>query len=194
MARLGRVLVDGGVYHITNRGHNRYRLFHSLDDYKAYRKAIRDYQKRFSFDIFHYCLMPNHTHILVTVAVGNELPRIMQGINQSYAKHYKRSYKLIGNLFQGRYGSIFIDSDEYLMECGRYIERNPLRANLVADLSDYYFSSYNYYARGRKDDIITPGLCYIALSAEPKERMGLYKEYVLQKRPYETILDKGLKI
>jgi len=194
MARQGRVLVDGGIYHITNRGHNRYRLFHSLDDYKIYKKEIRSYKKRFNFDIFHYCLMPNHTHILIKVARGNELPRIMQGINQSYARHYKKGYKLIGNLFQGRYKSILIDTDEYLIECGRYIERNPLRAGLVADISNYYFSSYNYYANGRKDDIITTYPCYCALSDDPKERMRLYKEYVLQKRPYETMLDKGLKI
>ncbi len=194
MARAGRVLVDGGIYHITNRGHNRYILFHSLDDYKAYKKEMKSYKKSFDFDVFHYCLMPNHTHILIKVTIGNELPRIMQGINQSYAKYYKRSYKLIGNLFQGRYKSFFIESDDYLMECGRYIERNPLRAGLVADLSDYYFSSYNYYVRCRKDDIITPDPCYLALSGDPKERMRLYKEYVLQNRPYETMLDKELKI
>ena len=138
--------------------------------------------------------MPNHTHILLKAETGYELPRIMQCINQSYAKHYKRVYKLIGNLFQGRYKSIFIDSDEYLLECGRYIERNPLRAGIVADLSEYYFSSYNFYANGRKDDIITPNPCYLALSEDPKERKRLYKEYVLQKRPYETIVGKGLKI
>jgi putative transposase len=194
MARQSRVLLDGGVYHITNRGHNRYRLFHSLDDYRGYKKEIRDYKKRFKFDIYHYCLMPNHTHILMKVAIGNDLPHIMQGINQSYARHYKRIYKLIGNLFQGRYKSVFIDDDGYLMECGRYIERNPLRANLVTDLSEYYFSSYNYYARGRKDDIITPDPCYLALSDDPKGRMRLYNEYIMQKRPYEVLLDKELKI
>jgi len=194
MPRNNRILVDGGVYHITSRGHNRYTLFHSIDDYKKYRKFIRDYKKKFIFDIFHYCLMPNHTHILMKVEKGDELPRIMQGINQSYAQYYKVIYQLTGNLFQGRYKSILIDTDEYLLECGRYIERNPLRAKIVSDLSDYEFSSYNYYVKGRKDDIVTPDPCYLALSKDPGERMRLYKEYVLQKRPYETMVDKGLKI
>ena len=194
MARQCRTLIDNGVYHITNRGHNKYRLFHSLDDYKAYKWDIRNYKKKFNFDVFHYCLMPNHTHLLIRVAIGNELPRIMQGISQSYAKHYKRNYKLIGNLFQGRYKSIFIGNDDYLMECGRYIERNPLRADLVADLSDYYSSSYNYYSGCKRDDIITPDPCYLVLSTDSRERMRLYNEYILQKRPYEAILDKRLKI
>jgi putative transposase len=82
----------------------------------------------------------------------------------------------------------------FMARQGQYIERNPLRAGMVADLSEYYFSSYNYYVRGRSDDIITPDPCYLALSNDPKERMRLYTEYVLQKRPYETMLDKGLKI
>ncbi|OGW84765.1 MAG: hypothetical protein A2987_06090 [Omnitrophica bacterium RIFCSPLOWO2_01_FULL_45_10] len=194
MARPNRLLVDKGAYHITSRGHNRYRLFDSLNDYKIYKKIIRDYKKEFIFDIFHYCPMPNHTHLLLRVDKGEELPRIMQGINQSYATHYKRTYNLIGNLFQGRYKSVFIDSDEYLLECGRYIERNPLRAGIVSNLSDYYFSSYNFYANGKKDDIVTPNPCYLALSNDPEERMKLYKEYISQKRPYETIIDKGLKI
>ena len=194
MARSARILVDGGIYHITSRGHNRYRLFHSLDDYKIYKRIIGDYKKEFVFDIFHYCLMPNHPHLLLKVQKGFELPRVMQGINQSYSGYYKRKYKLIGNLFQGRYASIFIDSDEYLMECGRYIERNPLRAGMVADLSEYCFSSYNFYVNDRKDDIITPNPCYLALSKDPKERKELYKKYVLEARPYETILDKSLKV
>lgn len=194
MARQGRVLVDGGIYHITNRGHNRCMLFHKPDDYRRYKKEISNYKERFKFDIFHYCLMPNHTHIAIKVATGNELPRIMQGINQSYAKHHKRIYKIVGNLFQGRYKSVLIDNDDYLMECGRYIERNPLRAGIIADIADYGFSSYNYYAKGKKDDIITSDPCYLGLSGDPKERIRLYEEYVLQKRPYENMLDKELRI
>jgi len=194
MGRSGRMLVDGGLYHITNRGHNRYTIFNSEDDYKAYKDLIRDYKKKFAFDVFHYCFMRNHPHMLLKITKGLELPHIMQSINQAYSKHYKRQYRLIGNLFQGRYTSILIERDEYLMECGRYIERNPLRAGLVADLSRYRFSSYNFYINGVEDDIITSDPCYMALSKDPEERRRLYKEYVLQKRPYEIIVDKSLKI
>ncbi len=64
MARQGRLLVDGGIYHIIGRGHNRYKLFHSFDDYDEFKEIIREYKKTFAFDVFHYCLMPNHTHLL----------------------------------------------------------------------------------------------------------------------------------
>ncbi len=194
MGRPSRKLVDDGVYHIICRGHNRYRLFHTSDDYRACKKTIRSYKKIFHFDLFHYCLMPNHIHLLLKVIKGLELPHLMQAINQSYAKYYKKEYGHIGNLFQGRYKSILIEKDPYLMECGRYIERNPLRANIVKDLSGYSFSSYNFYVKGRKDDLINPDPLYMALSSGNKTRMRLYSEYIHQLRPYEQILDEKLHI
>ncbi len=194
MGRPDRVLVDNGVYHIINRGHNRYKIFSSLEDYKEYIKTIRHYKKKFSFDLFHYCLMPNHIHLLFRISIGSELPDLMQAITQGYARYYKKQYGLIGNLFQGRYKSLHIDKNEYLMECGRYIERNPLRANMVGNLTEYYFSSFNCYSKNRKDDIVTLNPLYEALSNDPKERMRLYNAYVLEERPYERIIDKEFKI
>jgi len=194
MGRKGRVLIDGGVYHIINRGHNRYKLFRGLNDYKEYKEVIRSYKIKFSFELFHYCLMPNHIHLLLRISKGQDLPHLMQGITQKYAKHYRRMYKLIGNLFQGRYKSLYIDKDTYLLECGRYIERNPLRARMVTDIGQYYFSSYNFYARGKIDDIITTNPLYKELASDTTERMKLYVDYIIQERPYEGIVDKELKI
>ncbi len=194
MGRRSRILVDEGIYHIMNRGHNRYKIFNSIEDYKIYKDIIRRYKEYFKFDLFNYCLMPNHIHLLLRISKGIELPRLMQAITQAYARHYKKQYKFIGNLFQGRYKSPYIDKDEYLLECGRYIERNPLRARMVGELSQYYFSSYNFYAGGRKDDIITTNPIYEALSYDPTKRKQLYKEYLLQERPYEKIVDKEFKI
>ncbi|MEI6863291.1 MAG: transposase [Candidatus Omnitrophota bacterium] len=119
MGRRGRVLVGGGVYHIINRGHNRHKLFHEFEDYMEYKEIIRSYKNRFAFELFHYCLMPNHIHLLLRIAKGQDLPHLMQGITQRYAKHHKRRYKLIGNLFQGRYKSLYIDKDGYLLEYGQ---------------------------------------------------------------------------
>ena len=194
MSRAARVLVDNGVYHIINRGHNRYKIFNCLNDYKEYKSIIRRYKKKFSFDLYHYCLMPNHIHLLLKVSTGSDLPDLMQAVTQAYARHYKKRYGLIGNLFQGRYKGLYIEKDDYFLECARYIERNPLRANIVGNLSEYYFSSHGYYSKCRKDDIISTNPLYEALSNDPEERMKLYRQYVLQNRPYENIVDKGLQI
>lgn len=194
MGRPRRYWVDNGIFHITSRGHNRYALFHKPDDYLAYRRIIKLYKRRFCFDLFHYCFMPNHPHLLLRVKQGSSLPCLMQGINQTYAKYYKRTYGLIGNLFQGRYNSKYIDTDEYLLECGRYIERNPIRAKLVKDLSEYPYSSYHFYAYGKKDDIITADPLYEALGKTSRKRKRLYREYLIPPRPYELILDETHKI
>lgn len=194
MGRPSRILIDDGIYHIISRGHNRYKVFDSLDDYKAYKDIVRRYKKKFKFDLFHYCLMPNHLHLLLRISKGTELPSLMQAITQAYAKHYKKKCRFVGNLFQGRYKSPNIDKDEYLLECGRYIERNPLRAHMVGDLSQYYFSSYNYYANGREDDIITADPTYVSLSLDLTIRKQLYRDYLLQARSYENIVDKEFKI
>lgn len=194
MGRPNRKLVDGGVYHIISRGHNRGELFYSTDDYTTFKDIIEDYKTRFVFDVFHYCLMPNHVHLLIKISKGCELPHLMQGINQAYARHFKRRYDHVGNLFQGRYKSFPIEKDDYLLECGRYIERNPLRANMVKELSDYHFSSFNFYAKGKKDDIITSDPLYTSLSKNQNERIRLYAEYLLQPRPYEQVIDEKFKL
>lgn len=192
MARKGRLLADEGVYHITSRGHNRYKLFHAPGDYKSYKDIIRRYKEKFAFDLFHYCLMPNHLHLLLQIKIGKELPHLLQCINQAYSKHYKREYKLIGNLFQGRYKDTYVDNDSYLLECGRYIERNPYRAGMVQDPADYQWSSCKFYAAGKPDDIISTNPLYIGLGNDSFERTLKYRECLLQDRPYDHMVDKML--
>jgi len=194
MSRRARLLVDGGVYHIINRGHDRHKIFHEPVDYNEFKEAIRSYKNRFAFELFHYCLMPNHIHLLLRISIGQDLPNLMQGITQKYEKYHKRKYKLVGNLFQGRYKSLYIDKDTYLLECGRYIERNPLRANMVKNMAECQFSSFNFYAIGKADDIITANPLYCEMSQDPKERMKLYVDYLMQERPYERIVDREFQV
>ena len=192
MPRSKRMLYDGAVYHIVQRGHNKDRLFKTPQDYKVFKGIIKRYKERFIFDIYHYCLMPNHIHVLLKVRDGKELPRILQGITQSYSFHYRKTYNYSGYVYQNRYKSFLIEEDSYLLECGRYIERNPLRAGLVKELSQYYWSSYNFYAKGKFDDIITMNPLYEAIGATAQERMLKYRGYVLELRPYEKVLDKAM--
>lgn len=192
MPRSKRVLYDGAVYHIVQRGHNKDMLFKNPGNYKVFKEMIRKYKKRFIFDIYHYCFMPNHIHMLLKVERGEDLPRTLQGITQSYSFYYRMPYNYSGYVYQNRYKSFLIEDDSYLLECGRYIERNPLRADLVKDLSQYDWSSYNFYAKGKFDDVITMNPLYEYLGATPQERMAKYREYVLEPRPYEKVLDKAM--
>lgn len=192
MPRPKRPLCDNGIYHIVNRGHNKQRLFRHDRDYDNLKSTLLLYKKEHNISIFHYCLMTNHFHILLQVKEGTALPRFMKSLSQAYAHHYRRTYHVVGCIFQSRYKSILIENDEYLLECARYIERNPFRAGIVTDLSKYSYSSYHYYAEGKKDDIITPNILYGTFGNIAAERRENYKNYILQERPYEAILDKAI--
>jgi len=193
MARTGRVIFDNAVYHILNRGHDRGKLFRRPEDFKMFKETLMRYKGKFPSEVYHYCLMSNHFHILLKISHGEDLPFLMKGLCQTYAFYYKKQYHLSGYLFQNRYKSIVIEKDEYLLECGRYIERNPVRAGIVDSPNNYHWSSYNFYASGRSDGIITPNPLYCALSAVERERRDKYAEYVTTARPYESLLDKKME-
>lgn len=130
MPRGRRVLYDGAIYHIFNRGNNKQVVFRDGCDYKVFKELIKEFKKRYKFELFNYCFMVNHFHLLMKMIEGKYLPKIMQCILQVYARYHKRRYENVGYLYQGRYKGLIIEKEEYLSECARYIERNPLRADV----------------------------------------------------------------
>lgn len=194
MGRAKRVLCDGGVYHIVQRGHNKGKLFKAAMDYKVFKDLVRKYKEKFIFEIYHYCIMSNHFHVLLKVCNGKDLPRIMHGITQSYSYHYRKAYGHFGYVYQNRYKDFPIKDDSYLLECGRYIERNPLRAGMINDPSRYVWSSHNFYAKGNPDDIITENPLYKNMGQSSEDRQRRYRDYVVEARPYERIIDKAMLV
>ncbi len=195
MPRTARILVDQGYYHIVTRGIERRKLFHCPQDFKAFRGIIRENLKNFKIDILNYCFMSNHIHLLIQVQISSDLAKFMKSILQVYANRFRRKYKSVGYVYQNRYKSKLIDSGAYLLECSRYIERNPLRAKLVTDLSNYPWSSFSYYAMGKEDDIITlANPMYLELGESTPARQEAYKKYICQERPYDLIVDKAFRI
>ena len=87
MARHPRSLVDMGFYHVLSRGNNKNKVFHCQEDYSNFLKVLRRYLDKFQIIVFHYCLMPNHIHLLVQAQIGNHLPKFMQGILQLYVRY-----------------------------------------------------------------------------------------------------------
>lgn len=189
MARKPRAVSATGVYHFINRGVNRKKLFHRPKDYEYYLGLIHEYKTRFEMQIYHYCLMINHSHLLLKVEEIANLSRFAHFIQRRYAYYYCKSYKWNGQVFQNRYKSIPVEKDSYLLECGRYIERNPVRAKLVADPGDFSYSSYAHYAAGRENRLITPNPLYLEMGESDTERAAIYRGYAATQRPYEEILD-----
>lgn len=195
MPREARRLVDGGCYHIVTRGIDRRILLEDESDNQYFLDTVFANLARFEVSIFHYCFMVNHVHFLIKATKAADLPKFMQAILQGYACYFRKKYFSVGFIFQNRYKSRVIDNDAYLLECGRYIERNPLRSKIVSDLSKYRWSSYLLYAKGEKNDIVKiSNPLYLDLADTDEERRKLYANYVSQGRPYEDILDKEFHI
>lgn len=195
MPRQPRMLVDGGYYHIVTRGIDRRRLFKYNQDYEFFSGVIKKYLPEFQLDIIHYCFMPNHIHLLVCLRQKGDLAKFMQIVLQVYASYYRRKYHSTGFIFQNRYKSRFINSDGYLLECGRYIERNPLRAKIAENLLDYSWSSFSFYVKGEDNGIIkNANPIYDELGPTEQERQAEYARRTLEARPYEEIIDKEFRI
>jgi len=195
MPRIARNLIDNGYYHIVTRGLDRRRLFRYRQDYQLFLDITVTYLKEYKAYILHYCLMPNHLHFLLKAEIASDMPKFMQVTLQVYAANFRKKYKTTGFVFQNRYKSRLIDNDAYLLECARYIERNPIRAKLIEDASEYPWSSFSYYAKGTKDKIITfDNPLYLNMALTTAERRQAYARFIAEDRPYDPIVDKAFKI
>jgi putative transposase len=195
MPRTARLIEDNGYYHILTRGNDRKSIFRYPQDYAYFLKIAEEILKKHPISVYHYCLMGNHIHLLVKACKAKDLPKFFQILLQRYAHYFRKRYKATGYLFQNRYKSYHIDKEGYLLDCARYIERNPVRANMVSSPDNYKWSSYLYYAQGRQDAIIKePSSLYLELGETTQVRQDRYKNYLLEDRPYEHIVDKGLMV
>lgn len=110
----------------------------------------------------------------------------------AYARYFKKKYKFMGHVFQERFRSPRIPEESYYLQCGRYIERNPVKAGLVKDAAGYPWSSAAYYALGEPDALITPNLYYAGMGASTAERQENYQKFLSMDEPYGAIVDQAL--
>ena len=191
MPRRQRLVLNDSYYHVLTRGNDRKQIFGKSADYLVFLSIIRTYLEKFRISITNYCLMPNHLHLLIFVETGVDLSRFMKAILQVYANYHRKEYCSTGFLYQNRFKSLLIEEESYLLECARYIERNPLRAKLVNDIFAWSWNSFSYYAKGIQDGIIDKeNLVFTSMASSGKTRQEAYIRYVLQERPYDQILDK----
>lgn len=180
MPRTRRLLpYSDAALHITARGNNHLHIFQTDPDKTYYLKALRELIKENNLDIFHYCLMDNHVHLITWLRHESKLSRFMKQLQLKYFNYYKTTYGYTGHLWQGRFKSNLIDTGSYLLQCGKYIEVNPVRAKIVTRPEDYSFSSYRYYAYGANDPLITPSPEYMGLSDNADARKKQYINYVV---------------
>ena len=160
-------------------GNNRHTVFESDKDYLYYLELISKYKIEHPFDLYHYCLMSNHTHFLVNTNKASDFSTFMKKLNLAYFYHYKKEYSWVGHLWQDRFKSQTVGKDAYFIQCGKYIELNPIRAGIVGKPEDYNYSSYKYYSEGQKNTLLTKDFLYDELGPDELSRRQNYKEIIV---------------
>jgi putative transposase len=141
MPRTARASRGGYCYHVINRGNGRTQVFRKEGDYHAFVKLIADACERLPMRVLGYCLMPNHFHLVLWPHQHGDLSRWMQWLLTAHVRRYHRHYHSRGHVWQGRFKAFPIEEDEHLLTVLRYVERNPLRAELVRRAEKWAWSS-----------------------------------------------------
>ncbi len=175
MARLQRFFVPGFPLHVIQRGNNRGALFSQISDYNVYLDCLKEAALSHGCAIHAYVLMTNHVHFLVTPTHEDSLPKTFQSLGRRYVQYFNKTYERTGTLWEGRYRATLIESEAYLLTCCRYIELNPVRAEMVRRPRDYRWSSYQNHAEGKTNPLLTPHNIYQRLGGTATARQQAYR-------------------
>ena len=141
MARPLRIEFPGATYHVTSRGNRQQPIFVDDADRELFLATLARAMERMDATVLAYCLMGNHYHLVLCTRRGN-LSALMRQINGVYTQAVNRRHATSGHVFQGRFKAILVDRDAYLLALLRYVELNPVRAQMVAAAGDWEWSSY----------------------------------------------------
>ena len=130
MARLRRIVIPNMPHLVTQRGNRQERTFFSDDDYKSYRHLIADAAAKARTEVWAYCLMPNHVHMILVPSDEDGLRRTLAEAHRNYTTRINRRNGWTGHLWQGRFGAVLMD-EEHLIDAVSYVSLNPVRAGLV---------------------------------------------------------------
>ena len=181
MARHPRLVVPGVALHVHPRGNDRQDCFRQDADRLVYLSMLREAAAHRRCAIHAYCLMTNHVHLLVTPQDDEGCALLMRDVGRGYAAYFNRRYCKTGALWERPFRSCLVDSAEYVIACYRYIERNPVEAQMVESPAAHPWSSYFGNAALRADPLLTPHAEYLALGLEPQTRQRAYLQLLDQR-------------
>ncbi|MFA6797332.1 MAG: transposase [Candidatus Paceibacterota bacterium] len=143
MPRNNRVDIEGEIYHVINRSNARMQIFNTDEDYELFEAVLKEVKDRTNMKIYSYCIMPNHWHFIVSPKNDGDLSKFMAWLTMTHTQRWHAMHKSIGtgHLYQGRYKSFLVQSNEYFNQVCRYVERNPVRAKLIKKAEDWKWGS-----------------------------------------------------
>jgi len=153
MARMARAVAPGIPHHVTQRGNRRQQTFFSDKDYQFYLELMSEWCLKLKVEIWAYCLMPNHIHLIAVPETKEGLNLAIGEAHRRYTRHVNFREGWRGHLWQGRFSSFIMD-ERYLFSCTRYVELNPVRAGLVKKPEDWRWSSAVPHIEGKDDNLV----------------------------------------
>lgn len=187
MARLKRYCPSGIPQHVIHRGNNRSALFLEENDFVVYAHWLDEAARKHGVAIHGWAFMTNHVHLLVTPDRDDSLSKCIQTLGRRYVRYFNHKYRRTGTLFEGRFKSCIVEEITYFLTCLRYIELNPVRAEMVGDPSEYAWSSYRANAFGIRGRLWQPHAQYLALGETEKERQSRYRALFTNKVEGELV-------
>ena len=178
---MGRIVLPNYPHHVVQRGHNRQVVFAGEADYCRYLDDLRELKTAFGVSVYAYCLMTNHVHLLLSP--GDEVAgmgRLMKALAARATRYRNKLERRTGTLWESRYKSSPVQTDQYLLACCRYIELNPVRARMVGHPHEYMWSSYRQRLGHEVDDWIDYDPCYLGMGMTASERRHKYKQFTEQ--------------
>jgi putative transposase len=176
MPRRARIALPNVPIHLIQRGNNRQPCFFADEDYRRYLDWLAEYALKLHCQVHAYVLMTNHVHLLISSDRADAGGALMKSLGQRYVQYVNRVYRRSGTLWEGRFRSCLVQEEDYLLGCQRYIELNPVRANMVVHPADYKWSSYRANAQGEPDVLVQPHSLYAALGGDNVSRQAAYRE------------------
>ena len=131
-------------------------MFGGNADFEAFLESLAKSKERYPFRLYGYCLMSNHFHLLLRPERGQSISRILQSLTVAHTWRYHQRHRTVGHVWQGRFKSPVVQDDYHLLTVLRYIEANPYRAGIVADVGEYHWSSYSYHGLGQSNELLSP--------------------------------------
>ena len=169
MARVARLVVPGIPHHVTQRGNRHQDVFFGREDYRTYLELLMQHARASGLDIWAYCLMPNHVHLVCVPDSTDALRAAVAETHRRYTRHVNRRENWSGHLWQERFHSFAMD-EATLYEAVKYVELNPVRAGLAARPRDWAWSSARARLDGKDDPVLSP--------APPLQRFGDWPAYL----------------
>ena len=180
MPRPPRQIFAGHYYHVLNRANRKAEVFHESADYSAFIQLMAKAQEHVQLPLLAACLMPNHVHLVVQPSADGDVARWMQWLFTTHARHYHAKYQTTGHVWQGRYKHCAVQNDHYLITLLRYVERNAMRASLVARAEDWRWGSLNWRLRRAT---------HLELTAPPMKLPNWWVDFVNQPQTAAEVED-----